>query len=265
MKYLFVYNPYSRYGLKEKEIKFIKNKFIDDEVSFYKSEYQGSIEKYVIQNGNQYDVLVVCGAIKLENPKTIALLPKGTMNDVAKSLGYSFNLNKSLNIILKGNSLNRDVYSIGDTFFLYGMAIGRYSNVSYEAKNKRRFGIFSYYIFCLKEFFKSRPTVCKVNGKSLKINQLFIINNDYMAGYKMEFLNDHRIHLKYNLAKNRFIDTFKFLFFLLSKGKRHIKEETYDSLTIEGNNLKFTLDGEKYESNKVLISILDLKVKIICK
>ena len=276
MKYLFVYNPYSRYGLKEKEIEIIKKRFIKDEVIFYKSEYQGSIEKYVFLNGFNFDLIVacggdgtihemICGAIRLKNTPLLALLPRGTMNDVARSLGYKSDLNKSLDIIQNRKFTTKNVYSINDTYFLYGMAIGRYSNVSYETINKKHFGVFSYYFSCLKEFFKSHTTTIVLNGKKIKISQLFILNNNYLAGYKMEFIDDKKIYVKYSISRNRLFDTFKFLFFLLARGKRHFIEEVVDELIIEGTNLKITLDGEKYETNRAVIKILDKNIRMICK
>lgn len=276
MKYLFVYNPFSRKGLREKEMNHIKERFKSDSVSFFKTQGQGSITEYVSKVGSDFDCIIsiggdgtlhetVCGILKLEKRPKVGILPRGTMNDVSKDLGYHQNLDKSIDIIKKGNTCLKHVYSINDTHFLYGLAIGRYACVSYNTKNKRQFGKLSYYLSCLKEYFKSKPVNIVINQKELKVSQLFILNTDYLAGYKMNKDNDLHMHVKYILAKNRFIDTIHFYKFLKSKGKKCVEEMVVDSLQIESNDLAYTLDGEKYVSSNVSINPLYNHIEVICK
>lgn len=276
MKYLFVYNPFSRKGLSIKEINHIKERFQTDQVSFFKTQGQGSITEYVSKVGSDFDFIIsvggdgtlhetVCGILKLEKRPKVGILPRGTMNDVSKDLGYYSNLDKSIDIIKKGNTCLKHVYSINDTYFLYGLAIGRYACVSYNTKNKRQFGKLSYYFSCLKEYFKSKPTTIVINNQKLKISQLFILNTAYLAGYKMNKDNDMHIHVKYILSKNRFIDTIHFYRFLKSRGKKCVEEMIVDSIEIDSKDLAYTLDGEKYISSKAYISLLYNHIEVICK
>lgn len=164
---------------------------------------------------------------------------------------------------MKGNSIERNAYRINDNYFLYGLAIGRYTSVSYRADKKRELGRLAYYFACIKDFFKSKATNLNINGNNLKISQAFIIDNKYMAGYPIDAISDDWIHLKYIPSKNRFIDTFKFLFFLLSKAKRHSNEITGEDIKIEGKNICFTLDGERYITSHATINKLNNAIKII--
>lgn len=276
MKCLFVFNPFARRGLGEKEIEIIKKKFTGNDIEFYQTHGQGSITKYIATNGSNYDLIVaaggdgtihemICGVQSLEKKPRVGVLPRGTMNDVSKELGYSANLNKSLDILLKGNTVLKNVYSINDTYFFYGLAIGRYANVSYETVNKRQFGKMTYYFSCIKNYFTSKPVKIKIDGKELLISQLFILNTEYLAGYKMNKDTDSMLHVKYIEAKNRFVDTIRFAKFLFSKGKKAIKEIVVESITIEGEDLTFTLDGEKYLANEALIKLASEQIEIICK
>lgn len=276
MKYLVVYNPFSRSGLSDKDISYIKKRLEGNELDFFRTQGQGSITKHVEKVGNTYDVIIscggdgtlhetICGVMKLESLPKIAILPRGTMNDVSKSFGYSKKIEESFDIILKGNTIKKNVYSINDTYFLYGLAIGRYTNVSYQTVNKRQFGKFTYYLSCLKEFFKSKPIQVKINNEDLKLSQLFILNTSYLAGYKMDKEEDSHLYVKYILAKNRFIDTIRFYKFLKSRGKKCSKTLILDSIEIKSNELAYTLDGEKYVADLAKIKPLYNYLEFICK
>ena len=276
MKCLFVYNPFARKGFGKKEIERIKQRFVGNEIEFYQTHGQGSITRYVASDGSNYDLIVaiggdgtihemICGLLKLDKKPKVGILPRGTMNDVSKELGYSSNLDKSIDILLKGNTVYKKVYSINDTFFFYGLAIGRYANVSYETVNKKQFGKLTYYFSCIKNYFTSKPTRIIIDGKEVLISQLFILNTMYLAGYKINKDLDSLLHVKYIETKNRFVDTIRFAKFLFSKGKKSIKELVVDSITIEGDDISFTLDGEKYIANKALIKPVEEQIEIICK
>lgn len=276
MKCLFVFNPFARRGLGNKEIELIKKRFQGNDIEFYQTHGQGSITKYVKENGDSFDLIVavggdgtihemVCGVLSLDKKPIVGVLPRGTMNDVSKELGYSTNINKSIDILLKGNTKLKNAYSINDTFFFYGLAIGRYANVSYETVNKKQFGKLTYYFSCIKNYFTSKPISIKLDNKEVKISQLFILDTKYLAGYKMDKVLDDKLHIKYIEAKNRFIDTIKFAKFLFSHGKKSVKELIVDSITIEGDNISFTLDGEMYLANKALVKPLSEQIRIICK
>lgn len=276
MKYLFVYNPFARKGLSDKEIYHIQQRFNGHNLEFFKTRGQGSITEYIKEVGSNFDVIIsiggdgtlhetICGVLSLDKMPKIGILPRGTMNDVSKDLGYSSNIDKSIDILLNGNTKKKNVYSINDTYFLYGLAIGRYAKVSYQTKNKRQFGKLSYYLSCLKEYFKSKPTIIKLNNEELKISQLFILNTTYLAGYKMQKDEDFKLHVKYIPAKNRFIDTIHFYKFLKSKGKKCCKELVLDSVNISAKDLAYTLDGEKYISDSSTINGLYNHIEVICK
>lgn len=275
MRALLVHNPNSRKRLKTKEIDYIKKELsVEYTTDIFETLGRGSIKEYVSNYAKDYDLIIASGGdgtiheaiIGILNSKknpTLAIIPRGTMNDVAKCYKIPKNLKKCVKIIIKGNLIERNAYHINDTYFLYGLAIGRYTSVSYRADKKKELGRLAYYFACIKDFFKSKATDVNINGINLKISQAFIIDNKYMAGYPIEAINDDSIHLKYILSKNRFIDTFKFLFFLLSKAKRHSNEIIGKDIKIDGKNICFTLDGERYITSHATINKLNNAIKII--
>ena len=275
MRALLVHNPYSRKRLKTKEIDYIKKELsVEYATDIFETLGRGSIKEYVSNHAQDYDLIIAAGgdgtiheaAIGILNSKekpTLAIIPRGTMNDVARCYKMPKSLKKCIKIIINGNSIERNAYRINDNYFLYGLAIGRYTSVSYRADKKKELGRLAYYFACIKDFFKSKAINLNINGNNLRISQAFIIDNKYMAGYPIEAISYDSIHLKYIPSKNRFIDTFKFLFFLLSKAKRHSNEITGEDIKIEGKNICFTLDGERYITSHATINKLNNAIKII--
>ena len=240
----------------------------------FETKGAGSITEYIKNYGNSYDLIIAsggdgtiheaaCGILKCQKKPKLAIIPRGTMNDVARCYKMPKNVGKCVDIILKGNVELHTTYKINDTFFLYGMAIGRYADVAYVADKKRELGKFAYYLACLKEFFRSKPIEVTINGNKKKISQAFILNSKYLAGYKMNERNDKRIILNQIKFKNRFLDTIRFFFFLLSKSKRHSILQTEDEFVIQGEGIFFTLDGERYISSYAKITKNDVDIQII--
>ena len=229
MKALLVHNPYSRRALSKKEIDIIINKMsVDYTTDIFSPDGEGTIEKYVKENGQNYNLIIACGGdgtihevalgiLSLDKKPKLAIIPRGTMNDVARCYKMPKNLEKCVEIIRRGNSEFRCAYKINDTYFLYGLGIGRFASVSYKAGKKRELGKLAYYLSCIKDFFKSKPTILTIDNKKIKVSQVFIFNNKYLAGYPVLCENDSLVHLKYIPSKNRFIDTIRFFLFLISK------------------------------------------------
>ena len=222
MRALLVHNPYSRKRLKTKEIDYIKKELsVEYTTDIFETMGRGSIKEYVSNHAKDYDLVIAAGGdgtiheaaigiLNSEKKPTLAIIPRGTMNDVARCYKMPKSLKKCIEIIKKGDSIERNAYRINDNYFLYGLAIGRYTSVSYRADKKKELGRLAYYFACIKDFFKSKATNLNINGNNLKISQAFIIDNKYMAGYPIDAISDDWIHLKYIPSKNRFLANFNY-------------------------------------------------------
>ena len=275
MRALLVHNPFSRKVLKKKEIEIIKDKMsVEYTTDIFETKGIGTIESYIIKNGESYDLIIAvggdgtiheaaCGILKLEKKPKLAIIPRGTMNDVAKCANMPKSIEKCVKIILKGKIHNHYAYSINDTYFLYGLAIGRYASVSYVADKKKEFGRLAYYFACTKEFFKSKPVDLVINQDKKRVSQVFIFNTKYLAGYRIECESNDKISAYIIPSKNRLYDTIRFWFFLLSKSKRHSKIIEDECIEIIGNDLILTLDGERYKTNNAIIKRANEAIQII--
>ncbi|RIA64725.1 diacylglycerol kinase [Anaeroplasma bactoclasticum] len=275
MRALLVHNPYSRRALKKKEIEFIvKELSVAYTTDIFETKGKGTIDEYVSLNGESYDLVIACGGdgtiheaasgiLRLQKKPKLGIIPRGTMNDVAKCHKMPKSIKKCLKIILNGHAKPHSAYRINDTFFLYGLAIGRYAGVSYSAGKKRELGRLAYYLACIKDFFYTKPTTIFIDGKEEKISQLFILNTKYLAGYSIVQTNEEFMHIKILPFKNKVSDTIRFWKFLVSKSKRHCLVLEKKMVTLDGDNLEFTLDGEKYVTSHAEIEKLKDSIEII--
>lgn len=266
MRALLVHNPFSRRRLRKKEIDIIVNEMsVDYTTDIFETKGQGSITEYIKNHGDSYDLVIACGGdgtiheaacgiLLCQKKPKLALIPRGTMNDVARCYKMPKSVRKCVKIIQKGNTEIHSTYRINDTFFLYGMAIGRYAAVSYVADKKRELGRLAYYLACVKEFFRTKPIDVTINGNKKRLSQVFILNTNYLAGYKVDVKKSDNISLHELRFKNKISDTFRFFFFLTSKAKKHSTILEDDEFIIEGDNLFFTLDGERYISSYAKIT-----------
>ena len=80
--------------------------------------------------------------MKLNKKPLLAIIPFGTCNDISNTLGLSKNIKKSMDIILDGNRGFIDLGKINERFFIYGVACGSLSDVSYNVSTKLKKRLF---------------------------------------------------------------------------------------------------------------------------
>ncbi|MDE7105708.1 MAG: hypothetical protein K2O22_00915, partial [Anaeroplasmataceae bacterium] len=219
MRALVVYNVYSGKSKIVKRIDYIcqklKSKY--EIVETFASTGPNSIRDYVLQNAGDYDLVVAAGGdgsineavnglMMIKNRPTLAYVPTGTCNDTGKTLGLKRNLRKTMKIILNENKTFLDVNQINGQYFIYGLAAGNLTDVSYAAsyKVKKRFGRFAYYFETVKSFSKDRTIHIDIltNGKVIsgKFFLFLATNSRYLASFKLHrkkriYLNEGKLYV----------------------------------------------------------------------
>ena len=208
MKVLLVINPKAgRYSILKHvdkiEKNFRKNPDVNVRIIYTKKEYNAEeiMKKY---NLAKTDLVVFCGGdgtlneginglIKSNYDVPVSFIPRGTMNDFARTIKMPTNkmkLSKSVGNIddLKIDAL--DVGKINDRYFCYVSAFGNFTDVGYvtSQKLKNKIGRFAYYLTVLKELINIKPykVTVKNNGVSFTDDILFgaISDSVYIAGLK---------------------------------------------------------------------------------
>lgn len=279
MKVLLVINPKAgRYSILKHvdkiEKNFRKNPDVNVRIIYTKKEYNAEeiMKKY---NLAKTDLVVFCGGdgtlneginglIKSNYDVPVSFIPRGTMNDFARTIKMPTNkmkLSKSVGNIddLKIDAL--DVGKINDRYFCYVSAFGNFTDVGYvtSQKLKNKIGRFAYYHTVLKELINIKPykVTVKNNGVSFTDDILFgaISDSVYIAGLKWYKRKD--IDLKDGTLDMVLIRKPKNIFgyFKIIKGflkKEYTIENNYyfnkvkDLEIISEKPISWTVDGEYY-------------------
>ena len=247
---------------------------------FTKKEYNA--KNIIIDHIEQADLILVCGgdgtfnevvsAIMELNIKdiSIAYIPMGTTNDLAKSLkmpikdvSITKNLLKSKARVLDVGRLNDDKY------FCYVAAFGVMTDVAYKTKKKKKnkYGRLAYYLNAIKELIKIPTYKVKIAFDDEEIEGEFIYggisNSESIAGFK--WFNTEDIDLadgkfeaifirkpKKLLGYFRLLSDFRHKDYMVNRDFVYFKA---NKITISTEkNLDWTIDGE-YAGNMNFVNI----------
>jgi YegS/Rv2252/BmrU family lipid kinase len=152
-----------------------------------------SIQSY----GKQVDVVIIGGgdgtlnmAIEslLEVRRPLGILPLGTANDLARTLGIPPTLEAACQAIARGERQAIDLGWVNGKHFFNVASIGLSVEITRKLTQgaKRRWGIFAYALTALQALGQTRPFRCQLqcNGESIAVKtiQLAIGNGLYYGG-----------------------------------------------------------------------------------
>ncbi len=224
----------------------------------------------VLDQGN-YDGIIACGgdgSVKyiggllakkgLDIP--LGVLPNGTCNDFARSLGLPLDLLKCAEVLAKGRSKAVDIGLINDTeYFVNEVAGGMLVNVSYNVDDslKQKIGSLAYYLAGMSELAKIKTVPLKIEteeGEEYNIDAyLFLALNGTdaagMSGLIKEALMDDGALDILVFKKSDIIGMTDTLLKLVTTAD--FQEKCVERIRTKGcritctENLATTLDGEK--------------------
>lgn len=281
---LIIYNPSAMRGKIGESIPYIKQRLLlrfSQVDAMYSADIDGA-ETLAFKFANKYDVVVSCGGdgtlhevvngvMKSGANPIIGVLPFGTCNDVARSLGISKKLDKAIDCLLRLNTTSYDIMFDGKDYISYSVATGYLVKSTYSAteRSKQKFGRFAYFMSALKCLFKleSIPITVTCNGKRYhnKIAYLMFLNGENAGGFKLnkgDELNNGKVKfvmIKRTNAFSNFITFMKMFLFGVQSIKKHKSVVICDvqNFEIENHaNASFILDGEKVKFLKKSVQVL---------
>jgi diacylglycerol kinase (ATP) len=283
---LVVLNKHSKNG-NNKSIDYIVNRLKDKYsiVTSFVGTKDNTIYSYIRKYGEVYDLICVIGgdgtihevvnAIgNSKNRPIIAIIPSGTCNDVAHTLGISKKLDDAIDTILEGHTVELTLYKMNDIYFIYGLALGLLSEVSYLAKKevKRKFGKLAYYLEALKNINHTKKINAMIDNISNDYSFILCLNSHYLAGFKIRYkdnryLNAGNIKLILIKKTNKIMELLNLgCFFIFGEYYQHnIIFNTVSNIKIEvDRDVMLNADGELIGKAKSLdISALDNTVSFI--
>lgn len=292
MKALVMFNPKSGSQKISKNLDLVRKTLEAEgyEVEFFPSPAPKSITEKVMNEGNNYDLLLTSGGdgtlnetatgIVKGNVKTkLAYIPAGTVNDVGSILKLKKNVKKGLKIATTGVPVKMDIIKINDNYACYVFAGGKFTAISYDISYslKKRFGKLAYFIRGAKELPKKAGVRMRVtlpdNTTYSNCYLFFGFNWQQFGGFKIfrknpPLLNDGKIDLTL-VEKTKHWSWFRALRFIMRgdrlKRKSGVRTFTSNKMTLESDQpIDYNVDGEfAFTSTRCDIEVLHKAMTII--
>lgn len=224
--------------------------------------------------GGDGSVHDVCAAL-IHTYTTLAILPTGSGNGLARHLKISTNLVKAIQLINRHSVLEIDVLKANDVIFVNAGGYGFDAVVSKTFSQQKNRGLKTYIKASLKEFFKFKPIEVRIqiDNEEQIIRKAFLFSIANASQYGNNFkisphssLTDGKAEIsllpKVNLAKG--IQALKQFF----TGEIH-KNPQYEIFTFTHCKIQLPhniahYDGEVYEvDNTIEVEVLPKALKVL--
>ena len=116
------------------------------------------------------------------------------MNDVGKMFGYGDNIEKNIDLCLKGEVKQIDIPALNKRPFVYVAGFGKFLNIAYDTtrEEKKKYGYLAYIFNGVKDFFKDtkmHEITYTIDGKShtTSCSMMMICSATRVAGFDSVF------------------------------------------------------------------------------
>ena len=171
-------------------------------VTVYPTQFAGEAKDVLIHCARDYDYVVCSGGdgtvsevidslLMFEHHPTLGVIPAGTVNDFATSLGISRNILAATHIITSGEKKPLDIGRFGGVHFSYVAAFGIFTDVPYATpqSTKNILGSFAYYLEGIKRAASVKSFHCEFEFDEEVLAGEFVLgivsNAHSVAGMKL--------------------------------------------------------------------------------
>lgn len=234
--------------------------------------------KRLIIGGGDGSVSLAASLIRRMNPKVeLAVLPVGTANYYAKSLGVGRNMHRAFEIALANKTEKRHLCRVNKRDFLLGVNIGATSSMLAEvtSDNKRRFGKIAYVrgLFQVLRRFDAPDVTVVVNGmKKEYVSTELVVLNQYLPERiqltpKVSGSEPYFEIITYGLGNSKLSPLFGAAIFVITLGRnqKYLKRIKATSATIRTKKpLPVAIDGDSLEQTPIEVSMQKIPVVFVC-
>jgi len=171
-------------------------------VTVYPTQAPRDVSKIVLGLAEKYDYVVCSGGdgtigeaidalLSLEKHPCFGIIPSGTVNDFAMSLGIPKDILEAADIIINGAARPIDIGQFGDKHFTYVSAFGLFTDVSYATpqKRKNKLGNIAYFLEGIKRLGAVQSHRCTFTIDDEEISGDFVLgmvaNSQSVGGMKL--------------------------------------------------------------------------------
>lgn len=155
------------------------------------------ISRDIVRLRGTADLVIVCGGdgsvssaamAAIESGLPLGIIPMGTANDLARTLGIPADLGRAADLIAAGHTRRIDVGTVNGHAFFNVASIGLSTELarSLDPELKRRFGRFGYALAAVKVLSKANRFKARITEKGLRIEastyQIAIGNGRHYGG-----------------------------------------------------------------------------------
>lgn len=261
MKTILIINPISG----NKNFDKVK-KIVTDKLSLHQQEFElfvttmdntaTDIASRAIQQGIELIIVVggdgtireVINAIVGSNI-ILGIVPNGTGNLLATSLGIPSDIEKAMDIVFEGKKQKMDVGKINDHYFAIIAGCGFDAEImkNINKNHKKLLGLAAYFIEGLKQYLSPKRAVFKIDidGKKYKfkaINVLFV-NSSNILGNFISIVPESSIYDGYLdvciVSPKTFFDFIPVLWKIFMRQNTHILDKNTKIITFKAKRIEF--------------------------
>lgn len=159
--------------------------------------YRDRVDLVIVGGGDGTLNAAAAGLVETRLP--LGILPLGTANDLARTLGIPTTISQACKIIATGRKLPIDLGCVNDQYFFNVASFGLSTKITEQLTKdvKKRWGIFAYAATALRVLWQTRPfrAEIRLNGETLYVKTVQIsVGNGRFYGGGMAIAHDATIN-----------------------------------------------------------------------
>jgi len=205
---LFLVNYHSRKGQQSLPEAVKQLKRLGFELLEESTEHPEQLPELIRRHRGKVDIVIIGGgdgtlnaaaAGLVETGLPLGILPLGTANDLARTLGIPTSIPQACDIIATGRNLPIDLGRVNDKYFFNVASFGLSTRITEKLTKdvKKRWGIFAYAVTALQVLLRTRPfrAELRLNGEIIRVRTVQVsVGNGRFYGGGMAIAHDATIN-----------------------------------------------------------------------
>jgi len=205
---LFLVNYHSRKGQQSLPEAVKQLKWLGFELLEESTEHPEQLPELIRRHRGKVDIVIIGGgdgtlnaaaAGLVETGLPLGILPLGTANDLARTLGIPTSIPQACDIIATGRNLPIDLGQVNDKYFFNVASFGLSTRITEKLTKdvKKRWGVFAYTVTALQVLLRTRPfrAELRLNGEIIRVKTVQVsVGNGRFYGGGMAIAHDATIN-----------------------------------------------------------------------
>ncbi|MFU2203766.1 diacylglycerol/lipid kinase family protein [Streptococcus hyovaginalis] len=269
-----------QHNITEEDIQILYPTSAEETLTLSREACQNQTDILIPLGGDGTVKLVCAGIYEGGGHSKLGLIPTGTVNNLAKSLGIPLNTKKAIDVIFTGKALAIDMAKVNDHYMISSLTLGLMADMalSVTPESKRRYGVLAFIKAGWKIFLRRRSyrvqAISDRKSQFIKTKLLLVTMSNTIAGLpgfnQEDTVNDGKFTV-YSLRRTHFIRFFFYFFFRFKKFNQFRHWDAFQATELrlinirkeDKNNPNVRIDGDDAGKLPVLIQMLPQSVTVI--